>query len=104
MKTEQFEKLPKYAKDEIMMLRSEVENFKKKFQQMFFEGNTNTFINNYQSGNVPLPRNARIVFNLDDNIEIECRIEDGKLHVHASSQIFVLPYCTNVMDINVRSY
>ena len=98
---QQFDRLPKWAQNEIKKLQFRCDDQQKEMAQLNGDEETNT----YQSVGLekrPLPNNARIVFVTDEETSFEVHVERGELYVRESGcvkKMAITPHVSNVIYI-----
>lgn len=86
---EQFEKLPKWAKDKIKTLESHTLSIEKRLSEFEGKSETNTTIREGLD-HIPLPKNAVVEFKTGkhnmNNVSVYCR-HDGNIDVNTDSRL-----------------
>lgn len=101
--SEQLEKLPKWAKSEIIRLSNNNTNLESKISEMLGNSDTNTFIIDglYEK---PLINNAIVKFKTNKNSATVYVEKNGKIYVNTDSRtgkrMIILPIATNCFNID----
>lgn len=95
------EKLPKWAQQELFILRSNLDSARKAAYPEDFEANT--FVRDYSRGDRPIGFNTPIKFYPDDSLgTIEVRVQDGRVNVRTDGgRLIIRPDVSNVIWIEV---
>ncbi len=101
MSTPNIEKLPKWAQDEIRGLRVRLAYLQDQYDSMFQAEPSNVQLWDLEE-NKNLPPNSGIIFHLDENERIDCRIENGRLYVSSYfDKLSVRPWAANAIKLEV---
>jgi hypothetical protein len=101
-------KLPKWAQSELSSLRMAVRSLEVALEEA--KGNVpdaDTFVLDYFRGNRPLPKGARIGFQLLPEEEswrrtqIQCYLEHGWLQVQGDESLHIQPRASNLVQIRL---
>lgn len=99
-------KLPKWAQRHIETLTRDLAHAHAKLSEG--PGNSDTFADDYVTPARPLGRETRIVFYVSEphptsgiRDYIDCRLDDGRLHVSGTSPLIVEPRSANGVDIRL---
>jgi|SRR5690348_578041 len=96
--TEEIIKLPKWARNKIIALQSDLQYYQNKIEDILGEHETNTFFR-LGTTDQPLPLDSRIKFKLKDG-NIECFLENDHLEILANyyeKDFVILPKIENVI-------
>jgi hypothetical protein len=99
--TEQFEKLPKWAQNEIKVLAMNLESTNRRLAEFEGQSETNTFISHGLSKQ-PLPNNAHIEFHTaNSKVSVYIR-EEGVIDINTTSNktTVILPRASNSFYIS----
>lgn len=92
-------KLPKWAQQELEMLRKNLAYWQKR--ALAGPDDSNTVLEPYAKGGRPLGTDVTVRFLLP-NGWIDARTEDGRVLVRSSHQLVTLPHVTNTIYLEVR--
>lgn len=101
-------RLPKWAQDELAILRRDLESVKRYADELRgHRGESDTYVQNYLHGDYALPARSRIAFHLlpDDGRvrrSIKVHVEDGVLNVQGDDMIDIRPQASNSLTIKFR--
>lgn len=105
MKTDEemkkFERLPKWAKSEIIRLERDNSSLKDELKQFEGKEKTNVF---YVDGldYKPLRKNAQIRFMINDRDHFDVRIDEDSLYISSYGCVKVLPRASNCFNVKTE--
>ncbi len=98
----QYQKLPRYAQQELDILTMNVDNLKKRISE--FEGPADSLIVLRGYGNDhPLPKGDTVRFAVEDGT-IDVRLEKDHLYVNSSRRLTIRPIATNCADMYCEDF
>jgi hypothetical protein len=103
-------KLPKWAQSELSTLRRELSIERQRNAELRGDvPNANTFVLDYGHESTPLPRDARVQFDLrkDDGRvrqSIQCYVESGMLRIQGDYSLILHPRASNSFFVELENY
>lgn len=102
-----FNKLPKFAQEEIFLLRQQLGERDETIRELrdLRDGDeaTNVFIDHFRRDNTLLPKDSQISFSLPDGDRIDVRLDGDTIYVYGytkrSAALAVYPLSSNTMRI-----
>lgn len=96
----QYDKLPQYAKDEIVKLRDTVHTLSTHLQQVHQQVGTPVKWASHKQ-EYGIPARARIEFQTPEG-EIEVSLRDGRLDIHSDGTLVIEPWAANACYISSK--
>lgn len=98
-------KLPKYAREEIEGLRSQVDYYERRIGTIFGEHqNTDTVIRDHGSQAMWLPSHTSVRFGrLEDWVDVRTNDDGDGIRIYASGSLYVCPHSSNVAMAHIQN-
>lgn len=109
MKEHNLDKLPKWARQEIETLKSNIAHYKGVAKEIKGDKKTNTYISDHINNPIPLPNDARIIFvtNPERSIETEqmqVRVIGDSIEIYCNEQLKIRLQSSNICLIEQDAY
>ncbi|MCF3174765.1 hypothetical protein IPZ61_15715 [Streptomyces sioyaensis] len=97
-------RLPKWAQEELRHLRHSLAVLQKRTDELRGEvGETNVHVQNYTSADQPLPKDARVKYQLGGRFDeyVAVHVEDNRLWLHGGRFLVIRPHVSNAFYVTV---
>jgi hypothetical protein len=105
---EDINKLPKWARQLIEKLKADVSFYNERLSELKGEGETNVYIQEGIDTPIPLPKDSRIIFKVDNQDDIHNQImvniiDENIVEVRSGRSIKIIPRVSNSIYIEKES-